>query len=74
MSGEIKWYRVPVDEVLTLLDTDKDGITDEEAQIRLSKYGFNEVEVKEKESSICKAVRKPAHICPPCCFTCHIHS
>ncbi|AKB85332.1 HAD-IC family P-type ATPase [Methanococcoides methylutens] len=58
MSGEIKWYRVPVDEVLTLLDTDKDGITDEEAQIRLSKYGFNEVEVKEKESSIHRFARQ----------------
>ncbi|MGM0771643.1 MAG: cation-translocating P-type ATPase [Halobacteriota archaeon] len=58
MSGEIKWYRVPVDEVLTLLDTDKDGITNEEAQIRLSKYGFNEVEVKEKESSLHRFVRQ----------------
>ncbi|WP_440951723.1 cation-translocating P-type ATPase [Methanococcoides sp. FTZ1] len=58
MSGEIKWHRVPVDEVLTLLDTDKDGITDEEAQIRLSKYGFNEVEMKKKENPLHRFARQ----------------
>lgn len=58
MSGEVKWQHVPVDEVLALLETDRDGLTAEEAQLRLSKYGFNEVELKKKESSIHRFARQ----------------
>ncbi len=58
MSGEVKWQHVPVDEVLALLETDREGLTAEEAQLRLSKYGFNEVELKKKESSIHRFARQ----------------
>jgi len=58
MSGEVKWQHVPVDEVLALLETNREGLTAEEAQLRLSKYGFNEVELKKKESSLHRFARQ----------------
>ncbi|NPE27268.1 HAD-IC family P-type ATPase [Methanococcoides sp. SA1] len=58
MSGEVKWQHIPVDEVLALLETDEDGLSAEEAQLRLSKFGFNEVELKKKESSIHRFARQ----------------
>lgn len=47
MGGEVSWHRIPVDEVISLLESDVEGITQEEAGLRLSRYGYNEVEVKK---------------------------
>lgn len=58
MSGEVKWQNIPVDEVLEILETDREGLTAEEAQLRLSRNGFNEVELKKKESSLHRFARQ----------------
>ena len=39
-----KASRIDSDEVYALLDSSADGISDEEAQTRISKYGLNEVD------------------------------
>ena len=52
MSGEVKWYRVPVSDVFTDLESDVEGITSEEAELRLSRYGYNEVEIQKKKNPL----------------------
>ena len=42
------WYSVSVDEVLRTLGSSKKGLTTEEAQQRLGKYGYNELVEKER--------------------------
>ncbi|MEW6525207.1 MAG: cation-translocating P-type ATPase [Spirochaetota bacterium] len=44
----MNWHTMPVEEVFTSLKTSDKGITQEEAQSRLSTYGFNELKEKKK--------------------------
>lgn len=52
MGGEVKWYRLPSDEIFSLLQSGMEGITQEEAVKRLVKWGYNEVEVKKKHGPL----------------------
>ncbi len=54
MSGEIKWYRSTLEEAFSLLESNSEGISEDEAELRLSKYGFNEVEIKKKHGPLYK--------------------
>lgn len=44
------WYRKEVDEIFDILETSSSGISDDEAQKRLSVYGKNRIEEKRKKS------------------------
>lgn len=48
MSGEVKWYHATADETFSLLETGKEGLSKDEASLRLTKHGYNEVETKKK--------------------------
>ncbi|WP_340818184.1 HAD-IC family P-type ATPase [Methanolobus sp. WCC4] len=52
MSGEVSWYRTGPEETFTLLETGKEGLKEEEASLRLSKHGYNEVETKKKHGPL----------------------
>lgn len=58
MSGEIKWYRSTVEEAFSLLESSGEGISEDEAELRLSKYGFNEVEIKKKHGPLYKFAKQ----------------
>jgi Ca2+-transporting ATPase len=46
-----KWHAMEVDQVVKELNTDPlQGLSDEEVQSRLKKYGYNELEKKEKRN------------------------
>ncbi len=47
-----KWYSRTVDEVFKRLKTSKEGLSEEEAQKRLEKYGENEIEEEEEISPV----------------------
>ncbi len=49
---EKKWYTIGVEEILDLLKTSLNGLTTQEAQYRLKKYGYNEILTKKKTSPI----------------------
>ena len=45
------WFNQSIDEVLKKLNTDqKKGLSDEEAKVRLGKYGLNKLLGKKKKS------------------------
>ncbi|WP_129599049.1 cation-translocating P-type ATPase [Methanohalophilus profundi] len=52
MSGEVKWYRANAEETFSLLESNKEGLSEDEASFRLSTYGYNEVEVKKKHGPL----------------------
>lgn len=56
--GEEKWYRVPVEDIFSLLQSGPEGISKEEAGRRLSKYGYNEVEVKKKRGPVYRFLKQ----------------
>ena len=47
-------YSLPKEEVLSIIGTTEDGLTQTEAQTRIEKYGFNELEAKKNKSFIQK--------------------
>lgn len=51
MKLENIWHALPIEKVFEILNTRKEGLSQEEAKERLSLYGFNEIK-KEKEKSI----------------------
>jgi magnesium-transporting ATPase (P-type) len=50
--AEVKWYRISVDEIFSLLQSGTEGISKAEAANRLARYGYNEVEVKKKRGPV----------------------
>lgn len=52
MSGEVKWYRANVEETFSLLESNKEGLSEDEASFRLSTHGYNEVEAKKKHGPL----------------------
>ncbi|MDH7553157.1 MAG: cation-translocating P-type ATPase [Spirochaetota bacterium] len=44
----MNWHTISVEDVFTFLKTSYKGITQEEAQVRLNAYGFNELKEKKK--------------------------
>jgi len=44
------WYQLPVSEVISTLAADKTGLTSSEANLRLKKYGYNELEFKKRSA------------------------
>ena len=52
MDKEIEWYRTPISEVLRLVKSSPQGITDDEAAKRLVLYGYNEIKEEKKISEI----------------------
>ncbi|MBE0521578.1 MAG: HAD-IC family P-type ATPase [Candidatus Methanoperedenaceae archaeon] len=56
--AEEKWYRVPVEDIFSLLQSDIEGITAGEAELRLSRFGYNEVEVKKKHGSVYRFIKQ----------------
>ncbi|MBN1134453.1 MAG: HAD-IC family P-type ATPase [Methanosarcinaceae archaeon] len=49
---EEKWYRIPVENIFSLLQSNPDGLSTEEAELRLSRLGYNEVEMKKKHGTL----------------------
>jgi len=47
-------YSLPKEEVLSIIGTTEDGLTQTEAQTRIEKHGFNELEAKKNKSFIQK--------------------
>lgn len=47
-EGMKDWYRIPVEQVITELQTGNKGLTSSEVSARLEKYGYNELEVKKR--------------------------
>ena len=52
MSGEISWFRATIEETFDLLESGKEGLSLDEAALRLSRYGYNEVETKKKHGPV----------------------
>ncbi|WP_292470600.1 HAD-IC family P-type ATPase [Methanolobus sp.] len=52
MDGEVSWYRATTEETFSLLETRKEGLSKDEASLRLSKHGYNEVETKKKHGPV----------------------
>ncbi|WP_406661672.1 HAD-IC family P-type ATPase [Methanolobus sp. ZRKC3] len=52
MNGEVSWYRATADETFSLLETGKEGLSKDEASLRLSKFGYNEVETRKKHGPV----------------------
>lgn len=52
MSGEVSWHRATVEETFYLLESGKEGLSLDEAALRLSRYGYNEVEAKKKHGPV----------------------
>ncbi len=48
----MKWYQLSIKELLKNLETTENGLTTNEAKIRLAKYGLNKLEEEEKISKI----------------------
>ena len=48
------WINEDIQNILKKLDTKKEGLTSEEAQNRITKYGFNELPTTKRESNIKK--------------------
>jgi len=52
MPNKHTWYQIPVLEVMKDLMTDESGLTSAEAQLRLIKYGYNELVFKSRGTLI----------------------
>jgi len=50
MINGINWYRLSIEEVLKKLNADVNGLTSNEAQERLKKYGLNELQHRDPMS------------------------
>lgn len=48
--NKMLWHNLPIDEVLELLKTDKKGLSKDEVERRLKKYGLNKLPVEKKLS------------------------
>ncbi|MFC1894271.1 cation-transporting P-type ATPase, partial [Chloroflexota bacterium] len=48
MSNKYTWYQIPVADVKEALATGESGLTSAEAQLRLNKYGYNELVFKSR--------------------------
>lgn len=44
------WHSMPIDEILKKLNTTEDGLSDKEAEERLKKYGYNELNNKKRKT------------------------
>lgn len=44
------WHSMPIDEILKELNTTEDGLSDKEAEERLKKYGYNELNNKKRKT------------------------
>ncbi|SHF06014.1 cation-transporting P-type ATPase [Alkalibacter saccharofermentans] len=51
-ENQVFWESLSVEEVLSKLDTDLEGLTDNEAKARLEKYGLNKLPEKKGPSAI----------------------
>ncbi|MBW6470540.1 MAG: HAD-IC family P-type ATPase [Methanosarcinaceae archaeon] len=58
MASEVKWYHIPADEIISLLQSSLDGITQEEASNRLIRDGYNEVEPKKEHGPVYKFLKQ----------------
>ncbi|PKP59221.1 MAG: hypothetical protein CVT89_01550 [Candidatus Altiarchaeales archaeon HGW-Altiarchaeales-2] len=46
------YYNKPTEEIFSSLSTNSKGLTDEEAKLRLKKYGYNELKIKKRSPLI----------------------
>ncbi|PKP60257.1 MAG: ATPase [Candidatus Altiarchaeales archaeon HGW-Altiarchaeales-1] len=46
------YYNKPTEEIFSELSTDSKGLSDEEAKLRLKKYGYNELKIKKRSPLI----------------------
>ena len=58
MVSEVKWYHIPADEIISLLQSSLEGITQEEAANRLARNGYNEVEPKKEHGPVYKFLKQ----------------
>lgn len=58
MVTEVKWYHIPADEIISLLQSSLEGITPEEATNRLARDGYNEVEAKREHGPVYKFLKQ----------------
>ena len=47
MTGEVKCYHATTDETFSLLEKSKEGLSNGEASIRLTKHAYNEAETRK---------------------------
>lgn len=52
MGGEVIWHHLPVERIFKLLKSGMEGITQDEADLRLAQFGPNEVEVRKKKGPL----------------------
>lgn len=50
--NKINWHQLSIKQVFQALNTTSDGLTSNEAKIRLKKHGYNEIEIKKKSPLI----------------------
>jgi calcium-translocating P-type ATPase len=56
--GEEKWCNIPAEDVFSLFDTDINGLSNEEASIRLARDGYNEVSSKKEHGPIYRFLKQ----------------
>ncbi len=61
MDGDVSWYRATGDETFSLLETNKEGLRNDEVSLRLSKHGYNEVETKRRHGPVYKFLKQFAN-------------
>ena len=52
------YYNLSVEETEKELNTNKEGLSDQEYDLRIEKYGFNELTEKKKESILVKFIEQ----------------
>lgn len=52
------YYNLSVEEIEKELNTNKEGLSDQEYDLRIEKYGFNELTEKKKESILVKFIEQ----------------
>ncbi len=56
--AEEKWCGIPSEDVFTLLNSHSDGLSQDEAELRLARDGYNEVSTKQEHGSVYRFLKQ----------------
>lgn len=56
--GEEKWCGIPAEDIFSLFTSDQDGLSNEEASIRLARDGYNEVSARKEHGPVYRFLKQ----------------
>jgi magnesium-transporting ATPase (P-type) len=56
--GEEKWCVIPAEDIFSLFTSDQDGLSNEEASIRLARDGYNEVSARKEHGPVFRFLKQ----------------